>query len=185
MRIFTTCVGMLLAVAAVPAGAQVQCSLEVSALVGPVIFSDGFESGDLGAWQGPEVARFSAVATEDLLVRVGLGDGFDGEQATVHLRFLLPSGGLFQETSIPVVVAGSRSGGAAVRRVPGYPFPVREQILTAVETERGLEHRVEVRFPVAGTQILWNSLYGEWRVEAYVDDAAAPCSEAATFTITE
>jgi hypothetical protein len=36
---------------------------------------------------------------------------------------------------------------------------------------------------VGGTDIVSAGLYGTWKVEPYLDDAAAPCAEALSFAL--
>lgn len=184
-----TALGILI-LAAFPLGAQDSCRVEVSAIRGGgLLFGDGFESGGLGAWQ-PDPAKpwFSSRATDDLVFSIGFDPGTVNEQTLVRLRVRLPSGDLFQEMTYPVAPASARSSGLgsiARRRVPGYPYPVPERVLSVVNGRSGIEDRLTVQFPVGGTQIVRNSLNGEWTVEAFLDDAERPCGAAAPFVITE
>jgi len=181
----------LLILGGIPLGAEDSCHIEVSAIPGGAfLFGDRFESGDLSAWQpDPDRPRFSARATDDLLFSVSLDPGTVNEEAVVRLRMLLPSGDLFQEMAYPVATASSRSGddGTKIiyRRVRGYPYPVPERILSVFSGRRGVEDLLTVPFPIGGTQVIWNSLYGEWTVQAFLGDAEAPCGQAARFVITE
>jgi hypothetical protein len=56
--------------------------------------------------------------------------------------------------------------------VPGYPdlMPVRLLRSIVAEAGRGCSWT-----PVAGTLIISNSLYGEWKAEALVEDEIVPC----------
>ena len=190
MRTTTFAVLGLLLLAAVPSGAHDSCHVEVSAVPGgALLFADGFESGDVEAWQpDPAIPTFSARATDDLVFTVAFEPGAVDEQDLVQLRILLPSGDLFQEMKIPVATAAARSGDAGDpvhRRVPGYPYPVPERILSLVDGSRGPEERVTVQFPVGGTQIVRNSLHGEWTVQTFLGDDGQPCGPAAVFLVTE
>ena len=190
MRAMSFLIVGLLMLTTASAGAQEICHIAVTApAVGAFLFSDGFESGDVGAWTpDPKAARFSARGVDDLVFTVDLNpDAFDGT-AVVHLKVMLPSGHVYQETAYPVATASARagSGEAAVqRRVKGYPYPIRELLLTEVQGERGVEEELTVPFPVGGTQIVRNSLYGEWTVVGFLDDAEQPCGVAVPFVISE
>jgi hypothetical protein len=123
--------------------------------------------------------RFSATATTDLVFNVNFHQSFSGDHL-LELRLFTPSGHLYQSLAVPIADA-SRVPGS--RMVPGYPRPLKEQ--TPAEVTEGTTRlkRVEVRFPVGGTLISSNSLYGRWRVEAYVDGAGQPCSPPKAFVI--
>lgn len=191
MRVTTILALGLLVLTAASVDAQDACYITVIAPAagGNFIFSDGFENGDVGAWvPEPGAPRFSARAADDLFFTVDLYSGAFNETAVVHLKVMLPSGHLYQETAYPVATASTRadSGEAVVyRRVKGYPYPVRERELTEVRGDRGPEEEFTVSFPVGGTQIVRNALYGEWKVVGFLDDAEQPCGAAAPFVISE
>jgi hypothetical protein len=181
--------GILLLTAA-GSDAQDVCHISVTAPTeGDLIFADGFECGNVESWNpDPATPRFWARSAEDLVFTISLNpDAIDGT-TVVHLRVMLPSGHLYQEAAYPVATASARSesGTPAIeRRVKGYPYPIRERLLTEVQGDRGLEERLAVAFPVGGTQIVRNSLYGKWNVFGFLGDADQPCGEAASFVISE
>ena len=56
---------------------------------------------------------------------------------------------------------------------------------TPVLLEGANRHRINATLPVAGTSIMTNSLYGEWRVEPFLDGRAEPCGPATAFVISQ
>ena len=46
-----------------------------------------------------------------------------------------------------------------------------------------LDRPVEARLAVAGSSIVWTSMYGRWRVEPRLEGADGPCGPAQAFTI--
>jgi hypothetical protein len=117
---------------------------------------------------------FSARRILDLNFHVELASRVTPE--SLALKVFTPNGHLYQQIDVPVAPAGS---GEATRALPGYPFPVK---VAAVRAERSAEDagtRTLVDAPpflVAGTNIVSSSLYGRWRVEAWVKDAPSACS---------
>ena len=57
------------------------------------------------------------------------------------------------------------------------------QTLTTPLTGEGRLNEVSAILPVGGTAIMSNSLYGRWRVEAFLDGDTKPCAAAAAFEI--
>jgi hypothetical protein len=110
----------------------------------------------------------------------------------LELRFTSPDGNLYRSLARPIAAVGRAPGS---RTLPDYPDPVPElepiaepvadasaETTTEVMTV-GSQAKVEVPFPVAGTDIVSSGLYGAWKVEAFLDNAAKPCLKAATFTL--
>jgi hypothetical protein len=101
----------------------------------------------------------------------------------VEFRVYTPQGHLYQSLSIPMTndsrLAGER------HPVPGYPDPMPVYGLTSIRRGNGQGMFAAVTLPVAGTSIVSNSLYGEWKAEAFVADEIAPCAQRASFTITQ
>jgi hypothetical protein len=65
-------------------------------------------------------------------------------------------------------------------------FTPRGRLYQSLEvrfTKVGAQPTLAAVLPVAGTSIVQNSVYGDWRVEARLDGAAAVCGSAAAFTI--
>lgn len=100
----------------------------------------------------------------------------------VEFRITTPHGNLYQSVTIPFSSDDSKKGRKVT--VPGYPDPIATVVPTAVTYGKGQHVRVAVRMPVAGTPIVWSSLYGQWTAQAFVDGEAIPCSKPATFTLT-
>jgi hypothetical protein len=93
------------------------------------------------------------------------------------MRVFMPTGDLYQEFEVPVAQPGSRK---LERHVRGYPFPLKVR-----KARRWFPRYVVVdgpSLPVAGTYITNHSLWGMWRVEAWLDGADKPCQ--ARFKIT-
>jgi len=82
--------------------------------------------------------------------------------AALELKVFTPKGHLYQELPLSSTDAGSVS--SAPTRRPRY------RTLTAT-------------FPVAGTTIVNNSLYGTWRVEAFFAGDRAACAKPRAFVI--
>ena len=117
---------------------------------------------------------FSARRILDLGFHVELARGAPPDGLT--LKIFTPNGHLYQQIDVPVAPAGSRE---ATRALPGYPFPVKVAAVRAVRAaDDGIERAVvdAPPFLVAGTNIVSSSLYGRWRVEAWVKDAPEACS---------
>ena len=94
-------VALLLALGAGAAAAQPACEqLRLTAARLPLVFVDGFESGDTLPWAQAPVERFSAAATEDLVAETTLLGDASGDHL-LTLRWLLPGDHLYQETSVP------------------------------------------------------------------------------------
>jgi len=122
---------------------------------------------------------FSATKTTDLSFSVVFAKGFTGEHL-VELRFSTPRGFLYQSMTVPAVIGGSASG---TRNVPGYPHPVRVKSGPKFSYKGSTLWKVDAPFPVGGTEIGRNSLYGTWKAQAYLDGSPNPCGAATTFRI--
>jgi hypothetical protein len=172
--------------------AQPACDqMTLTAARSPVLFVDGFESGDTLSWTLPVVERFSASATEDLVAETRLIGDASGEHL-LTLRWMLPGDHLYQESAVPFTsdpAATNGSGGSgggtglAERRIPGYPFPVAVHAPGHGARATAGALLVEQRLPVAGTPILESSLLGRWRVTAFIDGQEQPCMNAVEFDL--
>ena len=123
--------------------------------------------------------KFSATKTTDLTFTVLFLQGFTGEHI-VELRVFTPRGFLYQSMSVPAAVAGLASG---TRTVSGYPHPVPVKASSRFAYQGSTLWKVDVPFPVGGTEIGRNSLYGTWKAQAYLDGSPNPCGAATTFRI--
>ncbi len=126
---------------------------------------------------------FSATRTIDLMIGVTLRQDLKQDQV-LQLRILLPSGHLYQTLTVPVMAPGTSptTVGKGVE-VPGFRRPVPAFLAREDTSATGSPWRVDVPFPVGGTQIVSNSLYGAWSVLVHRGDEPLPCAPAATFTI--
>lgn len=171
---------VLAALAAGASYAQPVCDqLILTAARSARLFVDGFESGDTLPWALPVVPAFSAGATEDLLAETTLLGDASGEHL-LTLRWMLPGGHLYQESSLPFT---SDPGATGERRIPNYPFPMalRAPGRGARAVAGGLV--VEQRLPVAGTPILESAVLGRWRVLVFVDGQEEACMAAIEFDL--
>ena len=130
-----------------------------------------------GAW----ATSFHASQTTDLTLAVVFPKSLQGEHE-VELRLYTPSGNLYQAIRVPIAEPGKK---AENRIVKGYPMAVR-QVVPKPEAYLGTAFlKVEIPFPVGGTLISSNSLYGQWRIEALVDQDKKPCGKPAYIQIEE
>jgi hypothetical protein len=86
---------------------------------------------------------------------------------TVQFKVYTPTGNLYQTFTVPFTgdaAPGNRRHG--LRRVHGFPRALQVQ---AMQSTGDSGFFVKSVLPVAGTWITTNSLYGSWRVEAYLD----------------
>jgi hypothetical protein len=126
---------------------------------------------------------FSAVRTIDVTIGVTLQKDLKLEQV-LRLKVLLPSGHLYQTLTVPVVAPGTSPEKARKGVVvAGFRRPVPAVIARQDASVSTAPWQVEVAFPVGGTPIVGNSLYGTWSVLVYRDDETLPCAFPATFTI--
>jgi hypothetical protein len=172
----------VLAGGASPLASQPAClGIELEGAAAPAIFADGFESGDALRWSEPVAPAFSTTATADLAVTVEVDGAAPGDHL-LELRWYLPGGALYQSVAVPF--AAGVAPAAAGRRLAGYPFPV--EVRAAARRERagaGGVFAVADRLPVAGSSIVEAALWGEWRLEAFLDGGAEPCAPAAVFRL--
>jgi hypothetical protein len=81
---------------------------------------------------------------------------------------------------VPFTAGAAPAAGG--RRVEGYPFPVEGRATTERSRDGvGPVFAVADRLPVAGSSIVEAALWGEWRVEAFLDGGADPCAPAVVF----
>ena len=75
---------------------------------------------------------------------------------------LSPDGNLYRKILVPVTFQKPKQGG---RNLPGYARPVAEQQLKEHFTKSGgLVLTIDVRLPVAATDIVSRGIYGRWSV---------------------
>jgi hypothetical protein len=121
----------------------------------------------------------SATKTIDLTFTLSFKDK-SAAGHVAHLRLFTPDGSLYRTMAQPVAAPGA---GVARRSVAGYPQPMREQALRAVSGAGTTSYAIDFVFPVGGTDIVSTGLYGTWKVEPFLDDAAMPCAKATSFVL--
>jgi hypothetical protein len=85
----------------------------------------------------------------------------------LELKLYTPRGYLYQVLTVPF--SGAKGGWH--RHLPGNPRVFVEREMRVAGPGK---YQVSARLPVAGTWIMTNSLYGNWRVEAHLDGADWP-----------
>lgn len=133
---------------------------------------------DPGSRVGP-ANRFSATKVTDLVFTTRFAGKLSGEHV-LELKVFAPSGSLYQSLAVPIAQPGKLP---EKRPVKGYPYPKQEVAPRLVGRGDTAVHEVDVSFPVGGTLITQNGLYGTWKVEPYVDYERRPCGPPATFEI--
>ena len=140
-----------------------------------VLASSAEETG--GSW----ATEFSASKTVDLTLTVVLAKMPTSEHV-LELRVFAPSGHLYQSLAWPVSLPSRK---AELRSLPGYPKPKKQLVPRQVTISGKRYYKVDFAFPVGGTMITRDGLYGEWRIEPYLDGEPVPCGEATVITIRE
>ncbi|MFV1979851.1 MAG: hypothetical protein ACC655_01745 [Rhodothermia bacterium] len=114
----------------------------------------------------PQRQGFSASEILDVVFKARLSRCTKGEYL-LELKLYTPNGHLYQILSVPVTIdTGSKKQSVMVK---GYPKPVEQQSIET-DAEQGKKRNfVTTSLPVAGTFITTNSLYGEWKIEAFLD----------------
>ncbi len=125
--------------------------------------------------------RFSATKTTDLVFHVLFHGKLDKDHV-VTLKIYTPHGFLYQQLDVPVAPQKGHTPMGS-RRLTGYPYPVRIKAPHSVTYNHGTYDSVDIQFPVAGTTIVTNSLYGKWKVQIVLDGASKPCPQAVYFFI--
>lgn len=142
--------------------------------------------GSLEKDRGNFDSVFSARSINDLefwvLFTPGSARRF-ADDHVVEFRLHSPSGSLYQATAIPFTSDNSKSG--KKRMLPGYPDAIPTAVLETRIFQQGNHLGVKLRVPVAGTNIVTSSLYGEWSAQAFIDGEAVACSPASKFRINE
>ncbi len=114
---------------------------------------------------------YSARRVLDVNFHVELAAGSAAE--SLALKIFTPNGHLFQRLDVPLAAADSPE---KERALPGYPFPVKVAARRATRASGGNSIVDTPPLAVAGTDVVASSLYGRWRVEAWVAGAASACS---------
>ena len=98
-------------------------------------------------------------------------------RGTLYLKLYNPRGNLYQTLTLPYVARPASAG------PPPAPVPGQEQAAVPVVSGRLVRYRVEARLPVAGTTIMTDALYGQWRVEPWLGGGNAACGPGTAFVI--
>lgn len=118
------------------------------------------------------VAEISAREVLDVTFRLLVaGGGTPASDSQLDLTVYGPEGHVYQRMEAPVTA----DGGMAARVVEGRPVPTRARRMVP-SRKGGLFHVDAPPFPVGGTFISSNSLYGTWRVEARMAGVQGVCS---------
>jgi hypothetical protein len=173
----------------VPAGSTILLAAALGALVGAkagiaaqpcrsLVVASAEET------RGAASEKFSATKTTDLTFRLFVDPALSGDHV-LELKVFTPHTFLYRSIAVPIALGAAASAAAAQERsVDGYPRPQRVRRATRDKLAGADVQKVEVAFPVGGTDIVGNSLYGKWKVEPFLDGATDACGPAASFRIT-
>lgn len=134
-----------------------------------------FESG---------IVTFPATKVTDIEFAIVFSQQVASQFTNVHVvefRVFTPTGNLYESLSIPITIDARRAGER--HRVPSYPDLVPLQVLKRISHGNGNGFFAKVTLPVAGTPIVSNSLYGNWKADALVEEQTSACGTPALFTI--
>ena len=111
--------------------------------------------------QGRSGRSISATAAKDLVIEVSVPDA--AASLPVQVKLFTPRGRLYQVIEARAGDSENPDGGGRGRRSRG--------------------RTLEALFPMAGTPVVTNALFGEWRAEVYLDGAETPCVRPLEFVI--
>lgn len=135
--------------------------------------------------RGAKVPSFSIsrVVNLDLAVlfKPGNLNRFTSGAHTAEFRVYSPTGALYQNISVAFTSDTKKKG--QPQRIDGYPRPVPIQLIGDIVTATGKHGAVSTPLAVAGSPIVLNSMFGEWRLEAVIDEETASCATPAVFRI--
>jgi hypothetical protein len=113
--------------------------------------------------KGSSGTRLSASKNGDVTLRIETAAELPGDHL-LEFRLFDPKNALYQSISVPT---GDAPGS---RMIPSYPRPVRIVVPVMQPSQASQKSfRVDQVFPLGGTMIQTNSLYGNWRLEALLD----------------
>jgi len=115
-------------------------------------------------------AGISAAITDDVTVTVLFPPALRGDHM-LTLHFFTPRGHLYQSMNVPI------SDTPGLHQVPGYPRPLPAKVPVPMTVNRQPFRGVRITFPVGGTSITENSLYGSWQILAFLNAAKKACSQ--------
>jgi hypothetical protein len=115
---------------------------------------------------------FSASRVIDLEIRLLLPKDVYRD-TDIEVRFVNPNGHLYEAQTVAV---GRPDVAKTERRVEGYPHPLEVKEPRPFLVNREQFDRVDLRWPVGGTLISKNGLYGTWTVVALTPGTEFPCA---------
>jgi hypothetical protein len=144
-----------------------------------MIFADGFELGNTTAWLNA-IPAFSATEILEILFEVEIENGPPGEHR-LELEIYTPNGHVYQVLASEITIQATKDGSevrvAALANSSSLGHPNR------IFTESNAATGVVPNFPVAGTLIVTNSLYGIWEVKPSLDGDSAVCTGPIRFNL--
>lgn len=138
-----------------------------------VLFSSAEEHG------GRFDAAFSASKTADLTISVLFPEDYSGKHA-LDLKLYTPNGYFYQSLTVPIVLAEDDDH---EERLKDYPNPVKTNVLRKIKYQDQEYWKADIAFPVGGTAVTTNSLYGVWTVQLFVDGSTTSCAGPTPVTI--
>lgn len=126
--------------------------------------------------------RFSAQKTTDILLNAVFTGRIKGEHL-LSIKLFTPHGYLYRQYDVPVAANSGRA--PQDRKVEHYPYPVKEKFPQQNTIDGQRLQVVTIHFPVAGSNIVTNSLYGAWSVEVLMDGESQTCQDQGRFFISE
>lgn len=107
--------------------------------------------------------KFSAAEILDIQLKARVSRKLTGNHA-LEFKIYTPNGNLYQSMKLQFDASQDPQSSASARGSSRY-------------------HEVNTLLPVAGTSIVSSSMYGTWKVEAFLDGADQRCSRPRTFII--
>jgi hypothetical protein len=165
-------VALVLVLAAAPAAVQGASDLCAKVVVSP-----------RGTPTSPSLANgsLSARKVEDLTLTVYFLTAVQGDHL-LELKLLTPRGHLYETLTAPI---SSDPAARGEREVANYPRPLPVQGLQTTTTREGTFASTSMIFPVGGTAIVANALYGRWRVDVLLDHQPITCNMTNSFVLKE
>jgi hypothetical protein len=132
-----------------------------SSPIGDERVSDSCRTSVISPQQPGRVATYSAARVLGLLFRTAIVDPLDAPR--LRLRLYAPGGSLYQVLRY---------------RLPrAVPLPPRRRSAPRPPV-------LEASVPIAGSQVMWGSLYGRWTAVTTLDGEPASCGRPVSFVIT-
>jgi len=127
--------------------------------------------------QQPRQGRgFSASGIVELEFEAAVHGRYLSQDHLLELKLYTPRGHLYQVLPVPFTLTlPARDEASQEVRVDRRRRPMRRRHTRQREVEDGVRHSVSASIPVAGSWIVTNSLYGAWRVDAYLDGSENRC----------